>query len=417
SDEKISDGDFVTPLGASADLITTTLNDAGFTADQQSFGSVDPSIFGDYDVLVLSAGVKESSIFGNSTVRTAITNFTMAGGKTLTEVGEVGYAFRKSGTTIDLDPPFRREVLNDSAWVSDRTGASLNVTTPWNPLFNDPNSIPSAITVTNGGSNGWGARDEVTRLPKPGVVRLANWTGGTAINGGIIIHHPENDTTKVRNIFFTFAVTQLSPVNVAEDLIENALELLMKDLVVPVELTSFSASVTENNVNLNWSTATEVNNNGFEVERKLSNGNWNKIGFVAGFGTTSEAKSYSFTDKSVAVGFYSYRLKQVDFDGTFAYSNEVNVEVNPPLVFALEQNYPNPFNPSTMIKYSIHQEGFVNLSVYNLLGEKVATLINNNQKAGRYEVNFDASRFASGVYFYSIEAGSYKSVKKMLLMK
>ena len=417
SDEKGGQADLVTPLGASADLITNTLNAAGFTADQQNFGTVNPSIFEDYDVIVISAGVKESSLLSNATVRTAITNFTLAGGKTLTEGGEVGYAFRLSGTTIDLDPPFRREVLNDSTWVSDRTGASLNVTNPTHPLFTDPNSIPSAITVVNGGSSGWGARDEVTLLPKPGVRRLANWTGGVATNGGIIIHHPDNDTTKIRNIFFAFAVSQISPVNVAEDLIENALEQLMKDLIIPVELTSFTASVIDNQVQLNWSTATEVNNSGFDIERKSGAGNFEKVGFNPGFGTTTEARTYSFVDQKVGVGSYSYRLKQIDFDGTSAYSEEVNVEVNPPLVFALDQNYPNPFNPSTVIKYSIPQDGFVNLSVYNLLGEKVATLVNETQKAGRFEINFDAGRFASGVYFYSIEAGSYKSVKKMLLMK
>lgn len=417
SEDKGGEGDMVTPLGVSAAIFTNTLNDAGFTAEQFNFGSVDTSIFSQYNVIILSAGIKESSIFSNASVRAALVRFTQAGGKTLAEGGEVGYAFRKSGTTTDLDPPFRMEVLNDSAWVSDRTGASLNVTDISHPLFNDPNSVPSAITILNGGSIGYGARDEVTLLPKPGVRRLANWTGGTAANGGIIIHHPNNDTTKIRNIFFTFSVSQISPSLVAEALIENAVEQLMKDLIIPVELSSFTASVSENNVNLNWSTATELNNSGFEVERKTGSGSYEKVGFVPGFGTTTETKSYSFTDQSVAVGSYSYRLKQMDFDGTFAYSNEVNVEVNPPLVFALEQNYPNPFNPATMINYSIPQDGFVNLSVYNLLGEKVATLINSNQKAGRYEVNFDASKFASGVYFYSIEAGSYKSVKKMLLMK
>jgi hypothetical protein len=394
------------------------LNTAGFTAEQYNFGSVDTSIFSSYDVIILSAGVKESTIFGNAAVRAAVVRFTLAGGKTLTEGGEVGYVFRNSGTTTDLDPPFRRAVLNDSSWVSDRSNGNIAVTAPFHPMFNDPNTLPSAITVLNSGGTGWGARDEVTLLPgKPGVRRLANWSNGTAANGGIIIYHPDNDTTIIRNVFFTFAISQVSPSSVAEALIENTVEQLMKDLIIPVELTSFTASVIDNQVQLNWSTATEVNNSGFEVERKAGAGSFEKVGFIPGFGTTTEVRSYSFVDQKVGVGSYSYRLKQMDFDGTFAYSSEVNVEVNPPLVFALEQNYPNPFNPATTIKFSIPQDGFVNLSVYNLLGEKVATLVNSNQKAGRYEINFDANTFASGVYFYSIEAGSYKSVKKMLLMK
>lgn len=416
SEDKGGAADFTTPLGVSATLITNTLNVAGFTADQFAFGTVDTAIFSGYDVIVISAGIKESSILSNAAVRAAVVRFTRAGGKTLVEGGEVGYAFRKSGTTIDADPPFRMEVLNDSAWVSDRIGGNLAVTNPGHPLFSDPNSIPASITVTNGGSSGWGARDEVTLLPRNGVRRFANWSNGTAANGGIIVYHPNNDTTKIRNIFFTFAVSQL-PTAIAEGLIENAAEQLMKDLVIPVELVSFSAFAVNDNVMLNWSTATEINNRGFEIERTSSSKGWEKVGFVAGFGTTTESKSYSYSDQNVGVGSYTYRLKQMDFDGKFTYSNEVNVEVHPPLIFALEQNYPNPFNPVTAIKYSIPQYGFVNLSVYNLLGEKVATLINSNQKAGRYELNFDASGLASGVYFYSIEAGSFKSVKKMLLMK
>jgi hypothetical protein len=419
SDAKGGEGDMLSPLGVSATLFTNTLNAAGFTAEQYNFGSVDTSIFSSYDVIILSAGVKESTIFGNAAVRAAVVRFTLAGGKTLTEGGEVGYVFRNSGTTTDLDPPFRRAVLNDSSWVSDRTNGNIAVTAPFHPMFNDPNTLPSSITVLNSGGTGWGARDEVTLLPgKPGVRRLANWSNTTApANGSIIIYNPDNDTTIIRNVFFTFAISQVSPSSVAEALIENTVEQLMKDLVIPVELTSFSASLVDNKVLLNWSTATELNNRGFDIERKYGNSSFEKVGFIPGFGTTTEARTYSYSDQNVAVGSYTYRLKQMDFDGTFSYSKEVNVEVNPPLVFALEQNYPNPFNPATTIKFSIPQDGFVNLSVYNLLGEKVATLVNTNQKAGRYEVNFDASRFASGVYFYSIEAGSFKSVKKMLLMK
>ena len=112
----------------------------------------------------------------------------------------------------------------------------------------------------------------------------------------------------------------------------------------------------------------------------------NKSGYAAGFGTTTEPKSYSFIDSKLESGNYIYRLKQIDFNGTYSYSDEVNVEVEIPLVYSLEQNYPNPFNPSTTIKYSIQKDGFVKLAVYNLLGEEVTVLVNNEQKAGRYEV-------------------------------
>ena len=187
--------------------------------------------------------------------------------------------------------------------------------------------------------------------------------------------------------------------------------------VVPVELTSFTAKTVDQNVELSWVTATEINNQIFEVERKSSNSQFRTIGYINGHGTTTEQKSYSFIDQKLEVGTYIYRLKQIDFNGSFEYSNEINVDVKAPLIYKLEQNYPNPFNPSTLIKYSVAKDGFVNVSIFNLLGEKVATLVNNNMQAGNYEINFNASMLTSGVYFYSIEAGDFKAVRKMLLMK
>jgi len=146
-------------------------------------------------------------------------------------------------------------------------------------------------------------------------------------------------------------------------------------------------------------------------------GSFEQVGYSAGFGTTTEPKSYSFIDSKLEAGKYLYRLKQIDFNGTFTYSDEVNVEVEIPLVYSLEQNYPNPFNPSTTIKYSIQKDGFVKLAIYNLLGEEITVLINNEQKAGKYEIMFDASRFASGVYMYRLESNNFISIKKMILIK
>lgn len=187
--------------------------------------------------------------------------------------------------------------------------------------------------------------------------------------------------------------------------------------IIPVELISFTAITNGTEVELNWQTATETNNQGFEVERKNENEQFEKIGYVAGFGTTTEAKSYSFTDSKLSEGKYTYRLKQIDYDGSFSYSNEVNTEVNLPLEYSLEQNYPNPFNPGTTIKYSIPADGHVKLSVYNLLGEEVANLVNSQQKAGRYEIDFNASNLASGVYVYRLESSNFISSKKLILMK
>jgi hypothetical protein len=185
---------------------------------------------------------------------------------------------------------------------------------------------------------------------------------------------------------------------------------------VPVELTSFTANQNNDIVELSWITATETNNQGFEVQRS-NGGEFETIAFVEGHGTTTEVQAYSYSDKNVTEGSYNYRLKQIDFDGTFEYSNVVEVDISSPAVYALEQNYPNPFNPSTTIKYSIAEDGYVKLSVYNMLGEEVTTIVNNLQKAGRYEVNFNASGLSSGVYVYRIEAGNYTASKKLMLMK
>ncbi|MDO8550326.1 MAG: T9SS type A sorting domain-containing protein [Ignavibacteria bacterium] len=201
---------------------------------------------------------------------------------------------------------------------------------------------------------------------------------------------------------------------------------------VPVELTSFNANTKAQNVILNWETATETNNQGFQIERQVGSkqyavGNhWENIGYVAGFGTTTETKAYSFTDNEISSGSYIYRLKQIDFDGTFEYSDEIEVEVDfTPTEYALYQNYPNPFNPTTSIKYSVPVDGFVMLRVYNAIGEEIAELVNGEVMAGTYEINFDASALSSGIYFYKLEAGDpstssgqgFTETKKMLMIK
>jgi photosystem II stability/assembly factor-like uncharacterized protein len=192
---------------------------------------------------------------------------------------------------------------------------------------------------------------------------------------------------------------------------------IWSDFVVPVELTSITASVMESNVTLLWKTSTEVNNKGFDIERKSFDGEFKTIGFVEGNGTTTNITSYSFTDKDVANGNYNYRLHQMDYDGTSKYYNvpeDIIVNVSQ---FALAQNYPNPFNPATKIKYSIPEEGIVKLNVFNMLGQQVYTLVNQQMKAGTYEVDFNASSFASGVYLYRLEIGKLVSIKKLIVLK
>lgn len=187
---------------------------------------------------------------------------------------------------------------------------------------------------------------------------------------------------------------------------------------LPVELTSFTANVIGNDVLLNWTTATETNNSGFAIERSQSESEWTEIGFVPGFGTSTELRTYSYTDAELTSGVYFYRIKQIDYNGTYTYYElGSSVEITTPEEFDLAQNYPNPFNPTTKIDYSIAQTANVQLVIFNSIGEEITVLVNETQPAGRYSVIFDAVSFSSGVYFYKLVAGDFISIKKMLLLK
>ncbi len=195
---------------------------------------------------------------------------------------------------------------------------------------------------------------------------------------------------------------------------------------LPVELVSFTGTFVKDKVRLKWRTETEVNNYGFEIERKAEGeqiADWEKIGFVEGHGNSNSPKIYSFTDKNIETADkYYYRLKQIDNDGSFEYSDEIEVDILPGL-FSVEQNYPNPFNPSTTIKYTLPEKSSVVVKIFSTLGEEVKTLTNTEQEAGIYKIVWNAMGFSSGVYFYYVEVKSNTSgevntaVRKMLLLK
>jgi photosystem II stability/assembly factor-like uncharacterized protein len=209
---------------------------------------------------------------------------------------------------------------------------------------------------------------------------------------------------------------------------DNGTVVMYTDNTVPVELNSFSAYVTGNNVSLKWSTATETNNSGFQVERRSPSptpsfregtfDNWENIGFVDGHGTSTEQQSYLFNDDNLSAGKYMYRIKQIDFDGSFEYyelASEVTVEA--PNTFSLSQNYPNPFNPTTLIQFSIPVKGNVTLKVYDIIGNEVATLVNENKEAGVSEVRFNGEGLSSGLYLYQLKSSTFIKTMKMTLIK
>ena len=203
------------------------------------------------------------------------------------------------------------------------------------------------------------------------------------------------------------------------------------NIPLPVELTSFSADIENNVIRLTWHTATELNNYGFEIERQMINdlmtndlmtndrGFQGKLAFVHGNGTSSSPKNYSFQDNTARNAYkYKYRLKQIDNNGDYKYSSEIEVFAKlAPLSYSLSQNYPNPFNPSTSIKFSLPDQSHVKIKIYDVVGKEIATLLNEEKPAGIYTINFDAGNLSSGVYLYRIICNNFTQVKKMLLLK
>ncbi|MFN3874122.1 MAG: T9SS type A sorting domain-containing protein, partial [Ignavibacterium sp.] len=196
--------------------------------------------------------------------------------------------------------------------------------------------------------------------------------------------------------------------------------------IIPVELVSFSAEVIGNNVELKWTTASEINNRGFEIQRcltqTLSEGegfmDWMILAFVQGIGTSTEINSYEFVDQNLEPGNYSYRLKQIDYDGNYTFSNIVDVEIFQPAEFRLEQNYPNPFNPSTKISWQSPVGSWQTIKLYDIMGREIETIVDGYYEAGShsklYIVN---SSLPSGVYFYRLQAGNFSAIKKMILIR
>ena len=192
---------------------------------------------------------------------------------------------------------------------------------------------------------------------------------------------------------------------------------LAYESITPVELTLFNGNYEDGVVNLKWITATESNNFGFEVERRNDYSTYESIGFVNGNGTSTNRVTYNFVDDNLISNRYYYRLKQIDLDGTFEYSNEVMIEIDGLGNFQLSQNYPNPFNPSTEINFTLAKSGNVTLKVYNNLGSIVAILADGFMRSGKHSVKFYAKDVTSGVYFYRIETDNFISTRKMLLIK
>ena len=302
----------------------------------------------------------------------------------------------------------------------------------WSPSFTGVSTVRSvAIPLLDNWLTNYSFNFYLDWFADPsGVVTVGiTYDGGTTVNNLYTVADP---TTSVGPLVVSgsFTTPASGAANAQLELTYNgysfninwiAFDNMCLDWIIPVELTSFTANANFGVVELRWFTATETNNQGFEVQRSAG-GEFETIAFIEGHGTTTEVQAYIYSDKSVNVGSYSYRLKQVDFDGKSTYSDVVEVNVPAPAEFALDQNYPNPFNPSTKIAFRLAVDSKVSLKVFDVLGQEVATLVNTNLVAGAHSVDFNASSLNSGVYFYRIEATgingtNFVDVKKMILTK
>ena len=215
---------------------------------------------------------------------------------------------------------------------------------------------------------------------------------------------------------FVYAYIGDSATNISGD---GTFTVDSSNIPLPVELSGFTSVINRNDVVLNWSTASEINNSGFDIERSaVDNNKWIKVGYVRGNGSSGLINNYTFEDKGLNSGKYLYRLKQIDFNGNFEYFNLQNdVVIGVPENFSLKQNYPNPFNPVTKIDFDIPLESRVSLKVYNTEGKEIQSLVNGSLNSGYYSIEFDASSLPSGVYYYRLESGNFVSTKKLMLLK
>lgn len=225
-------------------------------------------------------------------------------------------------------------------------------------------------------------------------------------------------TGTVENQFYVFTTTFANPTHDNADLVTiNFINNNGNNYPLPVELISFNAVVNGSEVQLNWETATELNNHGFEVQRSINFSDFESIAFINGAGSTTDRKNYSFSVNENYSGLIQYRLKQIDYDGSFSYSQIVEVDLTLPEKFILYQNYPNPFNPVTTIRFELPEGGLTELKVFDITGNEIAELIKEIKNAGTYSVSYDASKLSSGVYFYTLKINNRTFTNRMILIK
>lgn len=390
----------------SGTFIKDYLTSLGYTVVYSSAADL-PSNLAGYDAVFLSFGNYGS---GGSTyteftdaMATTVIDYLQNGGNVYLEGGDA-FGFNQSSNTT---------LLNLFGLASAADGASGN--TPVTNLQGQTGTLTEGMLFTSSTqpNNTW--IDIYTPNGNGTVSFIESTVGNVGVQG--------SGSNSQKTMCFSYALAKLTDAtfpSTRENLIDKILEFF--DVVVPVELISFNATVDNDVVNLSWETATELNNQGFEVQKRYEHTGYISVGFVEGHGTTTEKQNYSFQERNLQEGKIFYRLRQIDFDGTFDYSNEIEVVVNLPVEFKLQQNYPNPFNPSTKIAFSIPSDSKVVISLYNIIGQKVMDITNKEYQTGRHEIVFNGNGLTSGTYIYKITVNSnsgesYSAIRKMVLIK
>ncbi|MCK9209348.1 MAG: ice-binding family protein [Ignavibacteriaceae bacterium] len=327
----------------------------------------------------------------------------------------------------DLGTALNEALNNRAPDVTDATGAISGTLTPGIYRYTGASVGVTGNLILDGGAVSNPVfiikTDAILLINSNATVTLA----GTAVWSNVFWYVGSSATIYDGTTFNGIVLAEVSitlnasATSVTAKLLAHTGAVTVNSTVLPVELTSFSVALNNNAIELNWKTATEVNNYGFEVQRsETQNYNWAKIGFVNGAGNSNSPKSYSFVDKTVSYGSYAYRLKQLDNNGEHTYSDviEVNAAEQIPNGFLLNQNYPNPFNPSTQIQFGVSKNTYATLTVFNVLGVKVSTLFNGNAVTGHvYNLTFNGDNLASGIYYYKLQTNEKKEVRKMILMR
>lgn len=332
-----------------------------------------------------------------------------------------GGTFIRLGLTDDNDP-YDDRIMASS--ISPSGNFSLTPTGDQLIAYTGSENSPTFIACLNYSPSGWALWTFSFWIFIPSITDATSYNPGTSSN--IMLPNGSNfyfvgnvDGTKEETLAAFAGYNNSNWTNPTELVEFQDLSTNVGNSALPVELTSFTASISNDRVILEWKTATEVNNYGFEIERSSdeSSGVWDKIGFVEGHGNSYSPKDYLFVDTQPLNAENSYRLKQLDTDGAYEYSDEIAVEYSVIEKTELYQNHPNPFNPTTTITFSLREPTRVNLTIYNAIGQKIADLLNRQMAAGEHSVEFNASGLATGFYLYRIDTPNFSKTMKMILLR